>query len=116
MDRKHDTPQDSNTNDKPACPFPVFDPADYRDDLAKLDISEEEAAEMLAVLWDIMRAFVDLGWGVDSVSKILPEAFGKTTKTPSNFGVNTVKCMPTNKILNELSASDSAGGKDSKDE
>lgn len=35
--------------------------------------SEEAAIEFLRTLWNIMCAFVDLGWGVDSIHFALPE-------------------------------------------
>lgn len=35
--------------------------------------SEEAAMEFLRTLWNIMCAFVDLGWGVDSIHFALPE-------------------------------------------
>ena len=36
-------------------------------------VSEEAAIEFLDALWNIMCAFVDLGWGVDSIHFALPE-------------------------------------------
>lgn len=36
------------------------------------DMSEEKKAEFLHTLWSIMSAFVDLGWGVDSVQNFIP--------------------------------------------
>jgi hypothetical protein len=35
--------------------------------------SEEEAIEFLRTLWNIMCAFVDIGWGVDSIHFAFPE-------------------------------------------
>lgn len=35
--------------------------------------SEEAAAEFLRTLWNIMCAFVDLGWGVDSIQLVFAE-------------------------------------------
>lgn len=48
-----------------------FDPADYREDLDSCPITEAQKDELLRALWDIMCAFVDLGWGLDAVSLVL---------------------------------------------
>ncbi|MDF1722143.1 MAG: hypothetical protein P1U65_15835 [Minwuia sp.] len=50
----------------------LFDVADYADDLAELDISEAQAAEILGIIWRMMSAMVDLGLGVDSIHNLLP--------------------------------------------
>ena len=50
-----------------------FDPAEYLPDMEEFDLSEDEATELLATLWEIMKAFVDLGFGVDSIHRIFPE-------------------------------------------
>lgn len=51
---------------------PPFDAARYREHIADLDITEEQQAELLSTLWWIMAAFVDLGFSVDSVPRLLP--------------------------------------------
>ena len=47
---------------------PNFDPARYLEQMADIDISEAEKNELLLILWDIMSRFVELGFGVDSLS------------------------------------------------
>ena len=59
-----------------------FDPDHYRHHLEGMDISEEEAQELMAVLWQIMQTFVDIGWGVDAVQQVFPELFEKTSTNP----------------------------------
>lgn len=51
-----------------------FDPADYREDLDSCPITDAQKDELLRALWDIMCAFVDLGWGLDAVSLVLQNA------------------------------------------
>ena len=46
----------------------------YSEHLDEPDLSEERQAEMLQTLWSIMAAFVDLGFGVDSVQIIQKDA------------------------------------------
>ncbi len=53
-----------------------FDPAEYLPDMEEFDLSEEQATELLTTLWEIMKAFVDLGFGVDSIHRIFPELVG----------------------------------------
>ena len=54
-------------------PAPAFDADEYRPYLDGFDLTEEQANELLATLWDIMKAFVELGFGVDSIHRFLPE-------------------------------------------
>lgn len=53
--------------------LPPFDADKYREELNGTDITEEQATEFLRALDFILRSFVDLGWGVDSVQSIFPE-------------------------------------------
>ena len=50
----------------------AFNAEEYRPYMAEFDLSEEQANELLATLWEIMKAFVDLGFGVDSIHRFLP--------------------------------------------
>lgn len=52
--------------------LPPFDAQKYRDELGDLDLTEEQATEFLRTLDFILRSFVDLGWGVDSVQNFIP--------------------------------------------
>lgn len=45
----------------------------YREHIEGLDLSKEEQADLLKTIWTIMAAFVDLGFGVDSV-QMLPSS------------------------------------------
>ena len=45
----------------------ALDPDEYREDLDQFDLTKEQQDEMLAVLWNIMRTFVEIGFGLDSV-------------------------------------------------
>ena len=44
-----------------------LDPDDYREDLEEFDLSNDQQDDLLAVLWNIMRTFVEIGFGLDSV-------------------------------------------------
>ncbi|MBI1340829.1 hypothetical protein GC169_11580 [bacterium] len=68
------------------APAPVFNVEDYREDIAELGIPDEQAAEFLRTLWDIMRAFVELGWGVDSIHFALPELRDEDLHRAQNDG------------------------------
>lgn len=50
----------------------AFDAEEYLPYVAEFDLTEEQASELLATLWEIMKAFVDLGFGVDSIHEFLP--------------------------------------------
>ena len=45
----------------------ALDPDEYREHLEDFDLTAEQENELLAVLWNIMRTFVDIGFGLDSV-------------------------------------------------
>ena len=50
----------------------AFDAEEYLPYVSEFDLTEEQASELLATLWEIMKAFVDLGFGVDSIHEFLP--------------------------------------------
>ena len=61
-----DAPPDGRDGVTPPAPLKL-DPDKYRAHLEEFDLSEEQESELLAVLWDIMRSFVEIGFGLDSV-------------------------------------------------
>lgn len=52
---------------EPASKF-NFDAEKYLAQAKDFDMSEEEKVELLTILWDIMCRFVELGFGLDSIS------------------------------------------------
>jgi len=52
---------------------PALDLERYLPEVEAHFCSDEEAIEFLRTLWNIMCAFVDLGWGVDSLQLAFPE-------------------------------------------
>ncbi|MFT3815218.1 MAG: hypothetical protein QM740_17860 [Acidovorax sp.] len=59
----------------------IIDTSAYMDDLEAFDISEEEKIAFLEALCFIMKTFVDIGWGVDSVQRIFPALFEREEAT-----------------------------------
>lgn len=49
----------------------VLDPDEYRQDIAKFNLTKEQENILLRSLWDTMQGFVMLGFGVDSTQIIL---------------------------------------------
>lgn len=47
----------------------------YRHHLAGRGLNTDEENALLQALWSIMRSFVELGWGVDSVRTMFPDLF-----------------------------------------
>ena len=62
-----------------ATPKFNFDVEKYLAQVKDFDMTEEEKRELLAILWDIMCRFVELGFGLDSISMLE----GKTDQNPS---------------------------------
>ena len=58
----------------------AFDAARYHGHVDDLDLTEEQKAAFLKTLWEIMVAFVDLGFRADSVSVLLL-AFNEASST-----------------------------------
>lgn len=75
-DNNHDgAPRCSpNTEDQDDQAFPTLalDPDKYRQDLNGLEADDEQVAEFLQVLWNIMHSMVDMGMGLDDIQMFLP--------------------------------------------
>ena len=59
------------------APFPDLQADRYKPMLADMDLTDEQADELLRVLWNIMCGFVDLGFGSNSIQRILPSILGE---------------------------------------
>lgn len=60
----------NGTGASPGHP-PGFDAARYWHFLEDWEVSDEDKSEFLRIMWALMNGFVDLGFGVDSVSLLL---------------------------------------------
>lgn len=49
-----------------------LDTAKYRAELAPLEMTDAQANELLAILWSIMRSFVELGFEGDVCAALFP--------------------------------------------
>jgi hypothetical protein len=58
------------------------EPDIYREDIASLNLTREQEDELLQTLWEMMRTMVEIGWGVDTINRLLPELFDKTGQRP----------------------------------
>lgn len=54
---------------------PVFEPEQFREHIADLDLTRAQQDELLRVIWDIAMRFVEMGFGVDSIHNLFPELF-----------------------------------------
>ncbi len=61
-----------------------FNPDEYLHHLDGVEITDEEAEQLLTALWHIMHTFVDIGWGLDSVQMFLPDIFEKASPDSDN--------------------------------
>ncbi|WP_086931895.1 hypothetical protein [Agarilytica rhodophyticola] len=70
--------RDKNTSSQAeGLPRLKLDPDKYRHHLENMDITEEQANELMATLWQIMSTMVDIGWGVDILNIVLPDIFNQ---------------------------------------
>lgn len=65
----------------------VCDLEKYRPYLEGFNLSSQEEAEILEMLWKIMATFVDLGFGVDSIQFLPKEELLPHQKVPRLTGV-----------------------------
>ena len=57
---------------------PRLDMDEYRPAFARYDLTQDEADELICILWDLMVTFVDLGLGLDPVQRILSDEMLKS--------------------------------------
>lgn len=70
----------------------LFDVDKYMDGLNDWDITNEEKREFLQTLCLIMKTFVDIGWGLDSVQRCIPAMAELSSNTDSDeFRLENVK-------------------------
>ncbi|KQT85584.1 hypothetical protein [Aurantimonas sp. Leaf443] len=59
----------------PIASMADFDPADYRPYLNGLELSDEQASELLRILWDMMRMCVEMDIPAESWGQIVSPLF-----------------------------------------
>lgn len=59
----------------------AFDKEKYLPELEDTDLTEEQKIEMLQALWSIMEAFVDLGFGVNSIHRFFSERAAESSES-----------------------------------
>jgi len=55
-----------------------LDPDKYRSQISELNYTVEEENELLGIVWNIMSAAVDLGWGLDATQVVLSSIMSKS--------------------------------------
>lgn len=68
MDEQQGAPLRASLRQLPVTTPPEFDLEKYLAMAEDFEMSEAEKAELLSILWDIMKRFVELSFGLDSVS------------------------------------------------
>lgn len=106
-------PDSLPVQDASRASVPPLDTSKYKIHMDGLGLSEAQETEFLTTLWWIMAAFVDLGFGVDSVQQFLPDL----AKLSSEFGAHALhnNHAETAGKFNEA-ASDEAGKDEYHDE
>jgi hypothetical protein len=72
MANNNDLPFDQSAQPETLGVLP-FEAAEYMEYVDDLELSEAQKVEFLRTLWSIMSAFVELGFGVDSVIPMLAQ-------------------------------------------
>lgn len=68
---------EQNENKQEAIPAPVLDCDAYRQELADSNLTTKEENEYLAILWDIMRMWVDFNLDMEAIYMIMPPTLCK---------------------------------------
>lgn len=64
----------------------LLDHAEYYDDLANLDIPEDQKRELLETIWSIMRLFVEFGYSYDVGGRAVVEIFNRAARGDDGNG------------------------------
>lgn len=67
---------------------PALDPADYADDMAAFDMTEEQKREFLEALWSIMRSLAELGIKYDVCGQLFGEFNQAAGSGPNNVNLD----------------------------
>jgi len=65
-----------------------FDPAEYMQYLEGMDVTDEQATEILRTLWDMMVQFVDFGFNLNTDAD---SAFNETVQSAIHLDSETAK-------------------------
>lgn len=64
----------------PATGALEFNPENYRGELNEFDMDDAQKNELLRVLFEIMRSFVEMGLDVDNISPLLQGRDGESVQ------------------------------------
>jgi len=59
-------------------------PSDYLDELDGEDMSEAQKIEYLTIIFNVMKCFVTMGFGANSIPRLIPETGGNARVSASN--------------------------------
>jgi hypothetical protein len=74
IQNRNENPQETSSHKRSTANMRC-DVDDYCKHLKDLALTPEQEAELLYTLWDMMRMFVEIGYGVDAINKIFPSIF-----------------------------------------
>lgn len=74
----------SKPKDAPACAPCAFEPEEFRNDLADLQLTDEQEIEILEILWNMMGFFARTGFEVDVCGLIFDEFNEVSASTAGN--------------------------------
>lgn len=68
-----------------ALATPILDPADYAEELASMNLTDQQAGEVLEILWNMMGFFARTGFEVD-VCGLIFQDFNEASAPESDDG------------------------------
>lgn len=71
-------------------------PSDYLDELDGENMTEAQKIEYLTIIFNVMKCFVEIGFGTNSIPRLIPEVDGKPRiLTQNEVSLNQSKHIPT---------------------
>lgn len=93
----------------------AFDPAAYRHFLDDCDWTQGQKDAFIAVLWEIVSSFADLGFGLDPIQQVMDVRKARVTVPPARLPVLSCSRAFNRQTIQEAATAQerAAGKKDS---
>ena len=77
MEDDRESVQETAEGNVASTAYPTLEPKRYLSRIAHMEIPDEQADELLTMIWSMMQACVGRSFGDNSIQRILPTIFGE---------------------------------------
>jgi hypothetical protein len=96
-----DKPEDDNADNGTPPPSLTIDWELYAEHLEDSDLTDDQKREFIETLWNIVVAFVDLGFGIHPVQQACEQNDKTSLMLPDDL-LNSLQDIPQNKTQNPV--------------